>query len=159
MGLRGPLPTPLPILKARGSDIPDRKGPRGRQDAPEPPAEAPTCPARLGKEAKAEWKRQVKELLAMGCIAKLDRAMLAIYCATWGEWVATSQRVEEEGILVTDDGVLLPHPMLKARDAAAAQVIKLATHFGFSPSARARLKAPEKKQEANDPDGINRLLA
>src|SRR5262245_889783 len=80
MGLRGPPPTPTAILNLRGSW-------RGKQRMGEVQFEsgAPTCPAWLSKEAKAEWRRAVRLLASVGLLQKVDRALLACYCDCWAE--------------------------------------------------------------------------
>jgi P27 family predicted phage terminase small subunit len=136
MGLRGPQPTPTPILQARGS-----WRAKGRADEVQFERGKPSCPAFLGKEARAEWKRQVKALDAAGILALADRAMLAVYCEAWGEFAEASARVAEIGLLTKDSaGRVAVNPLMKVRNRAAERVMQIAAQFGFSASARTRLK-------------------
>jgi P27 family predicted phage terminase small subunit len=137
MGARGPQPTPTATLQARGSwRAKERDGEVqfGR--------EAPSCPAHLKDEARREWKRQVKALDAAGILACVDRALLAIYCQAWGDYCSVCGQLAESGVLVKINGATRLNPLLKVRDRAADRVVQVAAHFGFSPAARTRLKAP-----------------
>lgn len=145
----GPAPTPSAILQARGSWRGQRK------EEPELPVKAPGAPSWLSAEAKAEWRRQAKHLEVMGTIAEADRAMLALYCQAWAEFVETNKTIEEEGMTcTTDKGYVLPNPLVAIRNAAAERLVKLAAQFGFSPAARTRVRGGKKKKdEAKDGKG------
>jgi P27 family predicted phage terminase small subunit len=145
MGARGPLPVPTPILRARGSVRAS-----GRNGEPTPPVEAPDCPAWLTGEARATWERLVGELVAMGCIAKIDRTVLGMLCVAVGDYVravAYVAKVEAElskagtGMYDAEDEKTARWRRA-ARDARAAseQITKLAGHFGLSPATRPRLR-------------------
>ena len=55
----------------------------------------PTCPAHLSPIAKAEWKRLVRQLQAVGLLTALDRAVLAGYCQAYGRWVEAERKLKE----------------------------------------------------------------
>lgn len=144
MGLRGPAPVPTAILAARGS--PEV---RGRQGEPRAAVECPTCPGFLSKEAKLEWGRQVKELERIGVIAKLDRSMLAAYCEAWAEFAALSgvidKRVKNGGEAAYT--ALITEGVVNAKNRAVERMSKIALQFGFSPSARTRIRTADPPQE------------
>lgn len=147
MGLRGQAPTPTEILKLRGSTLVS-----GRAGDVEFERETPACPAWLGREARAEWRRQVKHLEKAGLVQVVDRSALALYCESWGEVYEITLAIRAKG------GVgACPVSLLYAKNAAADRCLRLATHFGFSPSARARLKAPE-QASAKDEDPFEALM-
>jgi P27 family predicted phage terminase small subunit len=106
---------------------------------------SPSCPAWLSKEAKAEWRRQIKHLEELGLAAEVDRAVLAAYCDAWGELVEVNRLLEEAGGAKADNWRLLA---VKAR--AGEQLAKLAAQFGFSPASRARVKVPEQEQQSDN---------
>ena len=56
---------------------------RAPRNEPKPKKRAPSCPTWLLREAKAEWKRVVKELEPLGVLTGVDRACLAAYCQLW----------------------------------------------------------------------------
>lgn len=149
MAARGPAPTPTAKLKLRGS-----WRAKERPGEPAPAAKAPPCPDWLPDEAKAEWSRQVKQLLAMGVIAEVDRALLAAYCEAWAEFVkASGELATEELVRLTDKGYPVANPLVSIRNAAVERMVRIAAQFGFSPSARARVKAVDKSERKDDGKG------
>lgn len=140
MGARGPAPTPTTMLRLRGSW---RAG--SRSGEPEPTIEAPSCPEWLSKEAKAEWRRVVPELLLRRTLSKADRAMLAGYCQAWGEFADAAKAVEAKK---KHEGHIIDHPRV-AMARAFERLIKAADRFGLSPAAKARVRgeAGEEKPE------------
>jgi P27 family predicted phage terminase small subunit len=125
----------------------DRHGALGEQV--QFPATRPTCPAWLGKEAKAEWKRQVKALEAAGILASVDRALLAVWCDAWADFAQAATLIAQHGPLVKRaNGDLARSPVARLRDSAAQRLLAVAVQFGFTPVARARIKvdAPQVQQ-------------
>lgn len=120
-------PTPTPILKARGTFREDRHGKRA-DTAFE--VGRPTCPGFLKGEAKREWDRQTKALLAAGVLTLVDRAVLAAWCATWQKYVEQQDNTVECRKLVDS-------------------LVKLARELGFSPVARARVTTARQEPEAD----------
>lgn len=154
MGLRGPPPTPTPILKARGSW---RAGERAGEVQFDPTP--PKCPPQLGAEAKAEWRRQVKQLQEAGLLQATDRAALALWCEAWGEWCEARTALDKDGYTIkTATGYVQASPWVAIRNGAADRMTKIAAQFGFTPAARARLKAPE-QGEAPEENGKSRFFA
>ncbi|MES2972399.1 MAG: phage terminase small subunit P27 family [Pseudomonadota bacterium] len=108
------------------------------------PVEIPVCPAHLGTEARAEWKRITPHLLAAGLITQLDRAALAAYCQAWGEWAVLEKRVKEmmstkgaDGLIdVTPSGYKQVSAMAQARDRALDRMLRFAKEFGLTPASR-----------------------
>ncbi len=142
MGLRGPAPEPTPILAAKGSWLA-----KTRIGEVEYQKGIPTCPTWLGKEAKAEWKRQVKQLESAGVLQVVDRAALAVYCQAWGEFVQAVEQIRkrtqgEDGELHLDSCFRL----VKIKNEASDRVLRMAGQFGFTPAARVRVKATEKPE-------------
>lgn len=132
----GPAPTPKHILQMRGS-----WRAKGRSGELQFPCERPSCPNWLSREAKAEWRRIVKELQAAGAIAKVDRTLLALYCDAVGEVEILTGRIAEREAAGADEKEIWH--LRNARHKAADRVAKLAVQFGFSPAARCRIKSPE----------------
>ena len=147
MGQRGPKPTPTVVLEARGT-----AGRHDRTGEPRPPIAAPSCPTWLSVEAKAEWKRATKYLLAMGCVAECDRAMLAAYCEAWSDYFGLVKEVKQT---VAKQGMAaaIGAGLVGARDKAADRMARLAAQFGFSPSSRVRVKVDPEQQGQGDGEG------
>jgi P27 family predicted phage terminase small subunit len=146
MSTRGPVPTPTPILEARGSW-------RGsvRPGEPRPAVEPPTCPTFLKGESRAEWRRLVKVLSSMHVLAKADRTVLALLCLSWGDYCRAAAYVakveaelrrsgrsvyEADGRKKTSRGL---RQAMRDMRTSADLVKQLADRFGLSPAARPRL--------------------
>lgn len=149
MGRRGPPPTPTKLLKARGS-----WRAKTRPNEPAPPPAIPDAPDWLSAEARAEWERQVLQLTPLGLLAKADRALLAAYCEAWAEFVEAVEFVAEHGHTSTTElGNVIQHPMVGIKNRAAERLNRFAQQFGFSPSSRTHLHAPEPKTKGQHAKG------
>jgi len=121
---------------------------------------APTCPAWLGKEAKAEWKRQAKQLQSANLLQVVDRAALAIYCQAWGEFVQAVEQIRARCESKDGNAPLdAVGRLIKIKNEAGDRVLKLAAQFGFTPSARARLRATEPTKPEGQQSGKARFFA
>lgn len=84
------------------------------------------CPSWLDDEAKKEWRRLVPELKSLELLTNVDVTSLAIYCDAVSKYISAP-----------DDARL-----------KWAQVIRqYLAEFGLSPSARLKLRPPEKKEK------------
>lgn len=104
-----------------------------------PPVHAPVAPDHLTVDALAEWNRVVPLLEAMGIIADLYRASLAVYCQAWARHVHAERKLAELG----DDALVSSTPSgykqigvwLQVSNRAAEQMKTFAAEFGMTPSA------------------------
>jgi P27 family predicted phage terminase small subunit len=147
---RRPKPSQLRYLEGNPGKRPIN------DDEPKPDVEIPGCPDHLLPEAAEEWLRISKELFYLGLISQLDRAALAAYCQSYGEWVRYTKLVRQFGDVVkTPNGypVLSPYKILADRALAAA--IKYGMEFGLTPASRSRISGPAGDQMPLpfDPDG------
>lgn len=149
MGKRGPRPTSTVKLRLRGSW---RGKTVARKNEVKPKSAVPNPPAAMSKEAKAEWKRVVKELDALGLIAKIDRAALTILCNAWGDYVEARAKLKNptDRIYENEKGEIKPHPFVKIQNDAAALWHRMCKEFGLAPASRAGLQ-PTGKPKAIDP--------
>lgn len=147
MGRRGPRKTPTGILRLRGS----WRG-KKRDGEVKIKSEVPTPPAMLSREAKAEWKRVVKELDALGLIAKIDRAALTILCNAWSDYVdaRSNLKTPKDRIYENDKGEIKAHPFVKIMNDAQTNWHRMCKEFGMAPASRAGL-SPTAKPKAVDP--------
>jgi phage terminase small subunit len=110
-----PIPTKLKILRGNPG-----KRPIGQL---EPKATGiPICPRFLKGEARLEWRRQIKELSAIGVLASCDRPKLAGFCVSWQKFVEAYEK---------NDDITLDK-MLK-------QVRAYGADFGMDASSRTRI--------------------
>jgi P27 family predicted phage terminase small subunit len=131
----GPAPTPSKLLEMRGSWRAN-----SRPNEPKPATTVPKCPGHLSKEAKAEWRRIVPELEALGLISNLDLAALAAYTQAYGRWVQAETILAREGLTVTfPTGAVQKSPYLQIADKALDQLRKFIVEFGLSPASRTKV--------------------
>lgn len=115
-------------------------------------SDEPEMPLYFGREAIKEWKYIIKALKAKGELHLVDRALLAIYCTTYANYVeAESELLKDGGGQWEDtdkngDRKLVSNPWAAIRDKHAGQLRQITNELGFNPMARAKIKtgAPEK---------------
>jgi len=138
MGSRGPVPTPTPILKARGSWLVNQ-----RKNEPKAPEGKPECPDWLNKDAQKNWDAVVPLLEEMRVLSKADGNALARYCALLVRWKKEYDFIEKHGTTypVKRNGEVLfkLFPSVKVFDMLTTQLGRLEQCFGLNPSARSRI--------------------
>ena len=127
--MRGRKPKPVALRLLEGNPG-KRPLPEGRGHA----AATPTCPSHLDAEAKKEWRRVVKELQAVGLLARVDRAALAAYCQLWARVVKLEGVVQRTGEVLTDK-VVKRHYGRKNEAGVAEEIVHERTKFYRSPYA------------------------
>ena len=153
MGLRGPKPTPSAIKLARGTYRPDRAANEA------PPLGKPSCPSWMtDKDARAEFRRLVKLLGAMGLVGAADSNVLTRYALTWVRWRRIVQTLaanpgaevatyKDEAGKVKSMQVSALHSVARS---LADELGRSEAALGMSPSARSRIDvappAPEREQ-------------
>lgn len=140
-------PTHLKLLE--GTFRKDRANSR----EPKPARGTPTCPEWLGTAAKAEWRRIIPELRAMGILNRADRATIAAYCQAWSRWQECEAVIDAQGMtFMTEKGYVCQRPEVTL----AAKFSKLCKEYGaalgLNPQARSTVKVPEQKP-ADDKTG------
>lgn len=141
----GPPPTPTNLKVLRGN--PGKR--KLSTTEPDPTPAIPSCPAHLSKEARREWKRISKELLANGIVSKLDRACLAGYCDAYATWAEASKQLQEFGtVFKAPSGYPMASPYLAIRNTALDQMRAFLTEFGMSPASRSRVRTANPKQRS-----------
>jgi len=150
MAVRGRKPKPTAAKKASGITRKDRLN----EDEPQPDPRVPTCPKGLGELARAEWKRVAAEMAELGMLTNLDRAALAGYCRAYETMVRAEESVQayykEHGtqIMQTEKGGLMQHPGIGIANRASEIMDRFAGSLGLNPSARTRIRAPQKPKES-----------
>lgn len=140
MGARGPKPLPNNVHRLNGN--PSKKS-LGGISSSDIPIEIPDIPDHLDDVAKEEWERISTELFRVGLIAKIDRAMLGVYCIAYSRAVHAELKIQESGdkalIQSSGTGYQQIGPWLQIYNRAVEQMKSAAAEFGMTPSARVRV--------------------
>lgn len=133
---RRPVPTALKLLRGN-------PGKRALNDAePKPEPRLPKPPGHLGPEARREWRRAGRLLMAMGLVSELDRSALAAYCQAWGRWVEAEEQLRKYGMVVkSPSGFPIQSPFLAVANKAMDQMRGYLVEFGMTPASRTRVHA------------------
>ena len=145
--MSGPTPKPTRLKLLQGN--PGRR-PLPKNE-PQPKLGAPTRPEWLLPEAKREWSRIVPELLRLGLLAKIDRAMLSMWCQCWGMYVEAVRDIQKNGISYSkEDGYEGQRPSVSIMNKMIEKMTALSARFGMTPADRSRISvpAPEEPESA-----------
>ena len=151
-------PAALAILQGNPGKRPINKS------EPKPERKAPLCPPHLDEQAKQIWKDTVAVLQPLGLIAITDVALLALYSQTYSIWLTLTAELKRDGAFImvpctdktgeplrdfNDKVIMEPikNPRMSEMRLLAAQLRLMASDFGMTPSARARLSVPEKSDD------------
>jgi P27 family predicted phage terminase small subunit len=143
MGARGPIGQSDNVRFLRGNPGKRRGGRKSVKAAPG----APAPPTWLSVEAKAEWRRVVPELDAMGVLARVDRAVLTLYCDAWARFVAVSRLLDRAELVRRERGHEAKTPLWQVYRDASGLVAQLAKDIGASPAGRLRMALPPREEE------------
>jgi P27 family predicted phage terminase small subunit len=142
-----PMPTRLKVLRGNPSKERVKKNePQPRRDPL--PTDAPEM---LVGYAREEWDRVVPELRYLRLMTRVDTQPLAAYCNAYATWRlaveafnSSEARFQKLDRLVirNDKGTPFQNPLIRTMREAAHEMVRYATEFGFTPSARTRLTTP-----------------
>jgi len=167
-------PTALKVIK--GTFRQDRAQP----NEPTPEVGIPPAPAHLAGDALAEWQRVTPLLEACNMLAKIDLAILAMYCDAWARYLDLQRATEELGRLanqlammnattterkqlirtlrsvfgeieVGEKGVMQIRALATARRYAAQDVHRFAVELGLSALSRTRINLPPAARDEQRP--------
>ena len=134
---RGRKPKPTEQKKLEGN--PGKRGLNNQE--PKPETKVPPCPSHLKAEARKEWDRVTKKLLALNIISEIDRASLVAYCTAWSMYVKACGKLEKQSeVMISENGGMYQNPWVAIRNKAMEQILKFSAEYGMTPSSRARLK-------------------
>jgi len=97
--------------------------------------------------AREEWARICVDLVKLNLVTRLDRGVLATYCAAYGFWVEALQQLQKFGTMVkSPTGYPIQSPYLAIANRQADLMVRVAAEFGFTPASRSRISAPPPDQ-------------
>lgn len=146
MGARGPAPTHPAILRLRGSDRAEARGP-----VPTGDGKKPSSPSWLRPEARRLFRSLARQLHGMGCVEKVDAGALARYCRLFVRWLKLEEFIEENGQTYVRRGkptekepkgpIVEVKLWPQAREARnlSEKLLQLEREFGLTPGGRTRL--------------------
>ena len=159
--MSGPPKRPLELVRLEGNPG-KRRLPKPENDVKDTSG-VPDCPTWLDAAARAEWKRVVPLLDAMGLVGKVDRAALTGYCVAYSRFTQAEQILNMRGLtmeMVTKGGGL--YEMQRPEVAIAQKYLGIAKAFcaeyGMTASARGRMSIDGDK-ERDDFDDLDRKKA
>ena len=124
------------------------KRPLNRRE-PKPRSRIPKPPAHLSDAERVEWRRILRITAPMGVITEAEADILALYVASYAQWVECRREIEAKGILVVSEkGAVMRNPVLKVADDAQRTMLRCMGELGLTPSARVRMVAPESAGDA-----------
>jgi P27 family predicted phage terminase small subunit len=102
----------------------------------------------------------VKDLDALGVLARTDRDAMSRYCVAWSRYRAALAYVAEHGETyesTTQSGTMYrKYPQVDVIKQTAAEIHRLSQEFGLTPAARARLSTGEPEPQDDMLDLIQR---
>jgi P27 family predicted phage terminase small subunit len=98
------------------------------------------------------------ELHGLGLLTGVDRAALAAYAQAYGRWAAAERALAKMaaadpvtgGLLIkTTNGNAIQNPLVGISNKAAAAMVRYASEFGMTPSARSRIEASPSQRDSD----------
>lgn len=120
----------------------------------------PMPPPHLCDDAKVEWGRVASMLYALRLLSDADIAALAAYCSSYAIWKQATEALNKmaeqdtitRGLVIkTSNKNIIQNPLLGIANTAAANMVRYASEFGMTPSARARIHSGDPKEKAASP--------
>jgi P27 family predicted phage terminase small subunit len=102
----------------------------------------------MSLEARAEYRRLIRQYRGSGLLTHFDRAGLAMLCELYARWKKAEESLAKSGLVIeTKQGNLVQNPMLGIANRAQAEYRRWCIEFGLTPAARARIAIPERTTE------------
>ncbi len=141
MGRRGPAPTPTKVKRLHGETRPSRLN----HAEPLPSADLPKMPPDMDPDAKAVWRRVLRDMGHSGVIRSADTDVLRCYCEAVSRYAQAARLYAQSGPIVTRDGNLVKNPLHQVARDNADEIRQFARELGLSPSARAGLRIDQSR--------------
>jgi len=134
-----------------------------RNQISDPPAGIPSPPSHLDPYALEEWNRIADGLNTMGILCNIDQNTLAAYCTAYSRWRSAEEelaKLAQKGgaiaalVQKTVSGNWIQQPLIGIANKAAGDMVRYASEFGMTPSARARLAVDPGRGKGSKFDGL-----
>lgn len=107
-----------------------------------------TPPTHLSKVAKKEYRRIIKSLQLLP-IADLDLGQVVAYCEFYADFIAASDHLKEEPIVIDTIKGTQINPWFNAKEKAHQRMQSIARTIGMTVDSRLKIIAP-KQEESSD---------
>jgi P27 family predicted phage terminase small subunit len=97
-------------------------------------------PADMDPDAKAVWRRVMRDMRHTGVIRSADADVLRCYCEAVSRYAAAARLYAQTGPLTRRAGYLVENPLLKVMRDNADEIRAFARELGLSPSSRIALR-------------------
>ncbi len=109
-------------------------------------------PSWLDSTAKKEFKRIAAELMELELLTNIDVNALAAYCDAYSDYIKCTKIIQEEGLMVeytnkAAETNKVPHPLMTKKRQLYDQMKSIASEFGLTPAARAKIAIPKKDEK------------
>jgi P27 family predicted phage terminase small subunit len=137
--------TPTRVLQLRGTHRKDRHGDPADEVQFPLPTELPPAPGFFDEMARYEWERVGPELIEKQLLTEQDLAAFGLYCLNVARVVAAEKVLSLEGLtMMTPGGFEMARPEVSIARQCGVEVRKFAQEFGLTPSARTKVRSPQK---------------
>jgi len=151
---RGRKKTPTKIKELQGTLKPERQIENEMQVSLV--GEVPSAPDWLTEIGKEEWIKVCNELFNKRMLHQIDLRLIEAYCNAMALHIETEMMLRDKGriqVFKNPDGTIKHTqsvPFQKIANDALDRALKLATQFGFTPSARTSIQQPTFIQQNNE---------
>lgn len=146
MGARGkqPMPTALRVLTG------ERHADRYNDAEPEPPQGRLECPEDVSDRVRDIWETRLNFLEQMNLAYPSDADAWRGFCETVDIHERACRQIAVEELLIESGrGGWAKNPILQVQRDAALALLRFATVFGLTPSARSSIRATPKNEETS----------
>lgn len=106
-----------------------------------------TPPDYLSKNAKAEYRRIIKDLRNLP-IRNLDRVVLENYCVWYAVYRDVSSELDKAGYVVSDeDKGRIPNPLILTLEKATTNIRSSASQLGLTVDSRMKMFVPKTEEK------------
>lgn len=123
------------VLKDRGTYRSDR-----RKDNVQIEPSIPVCPKWLSGSRKKTFNRVAKFLHQNKMIGRVDAVALAMYCQALEDYTTSSKQLQESSLVLVENGKTSVNPLVKIKEKAWDQLLRLSKEFGLTPASRAKFE-------------------
>ena len=93
----------------------------------------------MGRRA---WRALCEALEALGILSTVDAQALQIYCECYSGYREALEKVREFGMVLNIDGKPRRNPYMAEVHQHRAEIMRMQSEFGLTPSSRSRLVVP-----------------